>query len=89
MIALPAELTQEQASACLQTIVQGLSSEPGPQMLVSGAALQRFDSSALAVLLDLRRQCQSSGKQFAVTGLPQQLLDLAGLYGVDELLPAA
>ena len=89
MIALPAELTQEQAASCLQTMQQGLSSEAGPEVVVSGAALQRFDSSALAVLLDLRRQCQSSGKQFAVTDLPRQLLDLAGLYGIAELLHAA
>ncbi len=89
MIALPAELTQEHAASCLQTMQQGLDSEAGPEVVVSGAALQRFDSSALAVLLDLRRQCQSSGKQFAVTDLPRQLLDLAGLYGIAELLHAA
>jgi phospholipid transport system transporter-binding protein len=88
VIALPIELTHEQASACLQTMVQGLSSEAGPHVVVSGATLQRFDSSALAVLLELRRQCQSTGKEFAVTDLPKQLLDLAGLYGVDELLPS-
>lgn len=69
-------------------MVQGLSCESAPQVVVSGAALQRFDSSALAVLLELRRQCQSVGKQLQVTGLPKQLLDLAGLYGVAELLPA-
>ena len=87
MLALPVELTQEQASACLAKMVQSLSTELGPQVVVNGAALDRFDSSALAVLLELRRQCQSSGKQFAVTSLPKQLLDLAGLYGVEELLP--
>ena len=89
MLALPVELTQEQATACLITMVQGLSAEAGPQVVVSGAALDLFDSSALAVLLELRRQCQSSGKAFAVTALPRQLLDLAGLYGVDELLPTS
>ena len=89
MIALPAELTQEQASACLQTMVQGMSCESGPQVVVSGAALQRFDSSALADLLELRRQCQSLGKQFTVIRLPKQLLDLAGLYGIAQLLPAS
>ncbi len=87
MIALPAELTQEQAASCLQTMRQGLSLEKQAQIVVDGGALTRFDSSALAVLLEVRRQCQSSGKQFSVTGLPQQLLDLAGLYGVAELLP--
>ncbi len=87
MIALPAELTQEQAASCLLTMRQGLSLEKGPQVVLDGGALARFDSSALAVLLEVRRQCQSKGKQFLVIRLPKQLLDLAGLYGVSELLP--
>ena len=89
MIALPTELTQAQASACLEAMERGLAAEAGPQVVVDGTALERFDSSALAVLLELRRQCQSSGKELAVDALPKQLLDLAGLYGIAELLPAA
>ena len=67
-------------------MLQGLPSQPGAQVVVDGAALNRFDSSALAVLLELRRQCQSTGKELRVTGLPKQLMDLAGLYGIAELL---
>ena len=67
-------------------MLQGLPSQAGAQVVVDGAALNRFDSSALAVLLELRRQCQSTGKELRVTGLPQQLMDLAGLYGIAELL---
>ena len=87
MIALPAELTHDHASACLQALAQGVRNEAGTQVVVDGASLARFDSSALAVLLDLRRQCKALDKQLCVTRLPKQLLDLAGLYGVAELLP--
>jgi phospholipid transport system transporter-binding protein len=87
VIALPAELTQAQASVCLQVMLQGLSTEAGPHVVVNGAALQRFDSSALAVLLELRRQCAAAGKQLRVSGLPERLSELAGLYGVAGLFP--
>ncbi len=88
-MALPTDLTQAQASACLEAMELGLAAEAGPQVVVDGTALESFDSSALAVLLELRRQCQSSGKELAVAALPNQLLDLAGLYGIAELLPVA
>ena len=89
MIALPVELTQAHAARCLITMQEILSSDTAAIIVVDSAALVRFDSSALAVLLELRRQCQSSGKQFAVAHLPEQLVDLAALYGITELLPAA
>ena len=36
-------------------LVQGLPSQTGPAVVVDAASLQRFDSSALAVLLEFRR----------------------------------
>jgi phospholipid transport system transporter-binding protein len=85
---LPATLTQEVAQRCLAELRSGLSSEP-ERIVVDGAALQRFDSSVLAVLLELRRECARVGKQFAVQGLPARLRDLAALYGIDGLLTGA
>ncbi|MDE2618326.1 MAG: STAS domain-containing protein, partial [Burkholderiales bacterium] len=55
MLVLPAELTHKQASACLRMLVQGLPSQTGPAVVVDAATLKRFDSSALAVLLEFRR----------------------------------
>jgi phospholipid transport system transporter-binding protein len=43
----------------------------------------------LAVLLALRRECARAGKHFVVQGLPERLRDLAGLYGIQGLLPSA
>ncbi|WP_294772348.1 STAS domain-containing protein [uncultured Rhodoferax sp.] len=88
MLNLPDTLTQEVAHSCLDTLRSGLSAEP-QTIVVDGASLQRFDSSALAVLLELRRECARVGKQFAVQGLPKRLRDLAALYGIEGLLTAA
>ena len=88
MRALPAILTLREASACAALMRGDARSEPGAQVLVDATALMRFDSSALAVLLDCRRAAIASGKGFAVKGLAPGLLSLAALYGVAELLPA-
>ncbi len=89
MLPLPTELTQSQASACLRTLQQGLQAESGSHVVIDATALNRFDSAALAVLLEVRRQTQALGKQFSVQGLPTRLGDLAALYGIIDLLPAA
>jgi len=89
VLVLPAELTHAQATACLHMLLQGLRSESGPTVMVDATALSRFDSSALAVLLEFRRECLAGGKRFSIRGLSQRLGDLASLYGIAELLPAA
>jgi phospholipid transport system transporter-binding protein len=88
VLSLPATLTQNDASACLEQLTDGLQSE-ATQVVVDAARLRSFDTSALAVLLALRRECARAGKHFAVQGLPQRLRDLASLYGVESLLPSA
>ena len=89
MLVLPKELTQAQASACLALLLPDLRTQSGPQVVVDASALSRFDSAALAVLLEFRRQSLALGKRFSVLGLPARLADLATLYGIVELLPAA
>ncbi|MFZ4479944.1 MAG: STAS domain-containing protein [Rhodoferax sp.] len=88
MLVLPDELTHAQATACLRMLVQGLRSQTGPQVVVDATGLGRFDSAALAVLLEFRRETLALGKRFSIRGLPDRLRDLATLYGVIELLPA-
>lgn len=89
MLILPSELTLQQATACLQMLVQGLKASKDAVVVADVSALQRFDSSALAVLLECRREALALGKQFSVSSLPARLRELAGLYGVAELLPDA
>ena len=89
MLVLPAELTHEHAAACSRMLQQGLRKNSALSLVADAAALSHFDSSALAVLLDCRREALALGKTFSVKGLPARLRVLAGLYGVAELLPAA
>ena len=89
MLVLPVDLTRAHAGACLQMLVQGLRAEPGSSVVVDASALGRFDSAALAVLLEVRRESLSSGKSLVIHAMPQRLRDLAAVYGIEELLPAA
>jgi phospholipid transport system transporter-binding protein len=89
MLVLPAQLTQEHAAACCRLLSQGMRSENRTEAVADASSLVHFDSSALAVLLESRREALSLGKSFAVRGMPVRLRELADLYGVSELLPSA
>ena len=89
MLILPAVLTQKQANDCLAKLTQDVQRDAEKQIVVDAAPLNHFDSSALAVLLAVRRECARAGKLFAVKGLPDRLRDLAALYGIEGLLTAA
>lgn len=87
---LPAVLTHAQANQTVRALQQAVRmGQTGPQVVVQAAGLQQFDSSVLAVLLECRRFALAMGLSFAVADMPPRLRQLAGLYGVAELLPAA
>jgi phospholipid transport system transporter-binding protein len=86
---LPPELTHAQANACLAKLMDGLKKQSGPEVVLNASGLLRFDSAALAVLLEFKRQCRALSKRFSIQGMPKQLGDLAALYGIAELLPPA
>jgi phospholipid transport system transporter-binding protein len=88
MLVLPAQLTHQDAAACARMLAQSLRSETQAAVVADAGALERFDSSALAVLLDCRREALALGKSFAVAGMPARLRELASVYGVAGLLPA-
>jgi len=89
VLVLPGELTHASATACCRMLAQALRSDPSPQAVADASALKVFDSSALAVLLECRREALARGKTFAVANLQPRLQALATLYGVGELLPPA
>ncbi len=87
VLSLPSELTHSQANTCLAQLRAGLEAAPvGENVVIDASALQRFDSSALAVLLELRRIAQRSNKTLQVQSQPAHLSDLAKLYGIETLL---
>lgn len=83
---LPERLTLEQVVPTLAQLKQALAMQPGPQVLIDAGALQEFDTSAVAVLLELRRLLQPQGRTLLVQHAPPRLRDLVTLYGVQELL---
>jgi phospholipid transport system transporter-binding protein len=88
MLKLPAQLTHDQVAPCLRQWRGQWPLGEGP-VLVDASALHRFDSSALAVVLDLRRQALAQGRTLELLSPPTRLMELAALYGVDELLASS
>jgi phospholipid transport system transporter-binding protein len=88
MLILPSDITHSNARTCAHMLAQALRSQ-SDAVIADASGLQKFDSSAIAVLLECRREAQIQGKSFSVRGLPERLRSLAALYGVAELLPAA
>ncbi|MBI5925398.1 MAG: STAS domain-containing protein [Aquabacterium sp.] len=94
MLLLPAVITHAEVPHVLSLFKQTLDkaakgSSDAAMLTVDGSALQRFDSSALAVLLECQRMARAKGRAFAVQSLPPRLTELARLYGVDGLLQSA
>ncbi|AKJ69875.1 hypothetical protein PATSB16_43120 [Pandoraea thiooxydans] len=83
MLALQSELTHDTAAAVLR---DGMASIDAGETQVDCAALMRFDSSALAVLLALRRHAIRRGATLAFSNLPDELTSLAQVYGITHLL---
>ncbi len=88
---LPAVVTHDRADACSSALRKALtlSRKIALVVRVDASALQQFDSSVLAVLLDCRRAAVAMGLSFKVDHLPDRLRQLAGLYGVSDLLSDA
>ena len=88
MLSLPTVVTHVQALEAAHGLrVQVAAQADG--VVLDASALTQFDSSALAVMLACRREAMAEGKRFSVKGLPVKLGQLAGLYGVAELIPSA
>ena len=54
--------------------------------IVDLAGLEQADSSALAVMLALKRRAAVSGARLTFGSIPQGISALANVYGVEELL---
>jgi phospholipid transport system transporter-binding protein len=86
--ALPEQLTLANASQILQNLDRSVLGAAGPVVQIDASALKNFDSSAIAVLLELRRRLLAQGKTLQVVAWPERLQGLVALYGVGELLQA-
>jgi phospholipid transport system transporter-binding protein len=59
---------------------------PLPQRALDFSGMTRADSSALAVVIALKRRAATEGRPLAVVNLPASLRSLAVVYGVENLL---
>ena len=85
---LPAHATLEQAAELALTLPPEVAAG-SDTLRVDASQLQAYDSSTIALLLHARRLAQAAGRRFEVTGAPGKLVQLARLYGVEELLALA
>ena len=77
-------LTIATVPALFEAGLQHLTSE---DLLVDLSQVEAVDSAAVSMLLGWLRAAQHSQHVLRITGLPEDLLSLAHLYGVSELLP--
>jgi phospholipid transport system transporter-binding protein len=84
---LPERLTLDEAAAALATLRAAVAEQGvAGDVTVNAGALRQFDSSAVAVLLELRRDLQPQGRALLVQDWPPRLQDLVRVYGVQDLL---
>ncbi len=68
---------------------QGLALLAGPAVRVDLAGAGEVDSSALSLLMEWSRAARAAGGRLTFENLPANLLALARLYGVLDLLQSA
>ena len=92
---LPATTSLEEAPALLREIEEllvavaqrALQAVHLGGLTIDASALSHFDTSAIALLLHAQRGANARGIALQVQAVPAKLRELAGLYGVGELLP--
>ena len=82
--ALRGDVTFATAGALLEAGARAFAGQSS--VTVDLAAVTRVDSAGLALLLEWLRQGRAAGRSTRFTGLPDKLLAIARLAGVDPLL---
>ena len=87
VLALEGALSFESLPAVLAQSAEYAARADLPERLtIDFAAITSVDSSAVALLLEWRRQARQRSKTLVFVNLPANLLALARLYGVAELI---
>lgn len=85
-LAVDGAMTLPNASALL---AEGLEALTRDSAVFDLAAVSEVDSSSIAVVFGWMREARRLGKNLRVVNPPQDMLSLATVYGVSELLPLA
>ncbi|MDD5174899.1 MAG: STAS domain-containing protein [Sterolibacterium sp.] len=70
-----------------ELLAQGSAALETPETLFDLAAVTDVDSSSIAVIFGWVREARRQGKTVRIAHPPHELLTLADVYGVTELLP--
>ena len=79
-------LTFPTARAALE---QGCEAIQAGQTVFDLSAIQSADSSSVALLLAWQRKARAANQSLSYVNVPESIETLAGLYGVETLLPHA
>ena len=82
---LPEHATIEQAATLAAGLPAAVAQGSGV-LHIDASAIQACDSSTIALLLQAHRLAQAAGRGIEVSGAPAKLVQLATLYGVQDLL---
>ncbi len=85
-LAVEGAMTLPQASALLAAGAGAMAKDPA---VIDLAAVSEVDSSAIAVVFAWMREAERQGKRFQIVNPPRDMLSLAAVYGVSDLLPLA
>jgi phospholipid transport system transporter-binding protein len=85
-LAVQVPMTLASATALLK---EGVAALDGADRVFDLAAVTDVDSSGLAVVFGWLRAAQAKGKTIRIANPPRNLLSLAEVYGVADLLPLA
>lgn len=89
-IELTGSLTMDTAAAYLRAGLVAIENAPASVgIVVDFAHMDNLDSSALTVVFAWMRTAQEMHKSFVLSNPSPELLSLAAMYGVDDLLPLA
>ncbi|MFA7664902.1 MAG: STAS domain-containing protein [Burkholderiaceae bacterium] len=69
-----------------QVLAAAQSAQSGAERVYDLSDCERFDSSLIAVLLEILREAQAAGATARFEGCGERLAKLVGLYGVEQLL---
>jgi phospholipid transport system transporter-binding protein len=61
---------------------------PGSLMVIDCEDLQSFDSSALSMILSMKRQAQAQSVNIQLDAVPEKLASLATVYGLSDVVLA-
>lgn len=77
-------VTMDTVPAIFEQGLQHLNSE---DLLVDWSQIETLDSAAVSMLLAWERAAQRGQRSLRIVNVPDNLLSLARLYGVEDLLP--